>query len=137
MTIDNFFTWEMLATFAGCMAATILLTEFVKKLWDKAPSQIVSFVVALIILVVGQIVSDNFTVNEILLDIINAGAISLSANGGFDAIKRVFVGKQEDADMVGTLILDTKERQNSYIQFTDDPDSMKNGDNVALKVKKV
>lgn len=137
MTIDNFFTWEMLATFAGCMAATMILTEFVKKLWEKAPAQLVSFVFAMVILVVGQIATGKFSANEILLDIVNAVTISLASNGGFDAVKRIFVGEEEDADMVGTIVLDQKDKGNSYVQFNSEPDALEDGQNIAMKVKKV
>ena len=88
--MDNFFTWDMLATFAGCMAATIVLTEFTKKFVKIIPAQVISFIYALAILIVGQVVTKTFTPADILLDIVNAVTVSLSANGGFDAIKGDF-----------------------------------------------
>lgn len=129
--MDNFFTWEMLATFAGCMAGTIILTEFIKKIWKNAPAQIISFGFALIILVVGQLVTKTFDWNDLVLDVVNAAAVSLSANGGFDAIKGLFGKKASD---VGTLILDGTA---SYISFDDAPDSLEDGEVVKMTVQKV
>ena len=31
--MDSFVTWESLLTFGGCVAGTILVTEFIKKLF--------------------------------------------------------------------------------------------------------
>ena len=129
--MDNFFTWEMLGTFAGCMAGTMILTEFVKKYLTKIPAQIISFVFALAILVVGQVVAKTFTWNDILLDVVNAVAVSLSANGGFDAIKGLLGKKQLDA---GSLILDGN---SSYISFNQTPDVLKDGEEVRMTVKRV
>lgn len=137
MTIDNFFTWEMLATFAGCMAATIILTEFVKKFLKMVDPQIISFVFAFVILAVGQIVTGVFSWNDILLDAVNAVAISLASNGGFDAIKAVFGSKKAEAEAAGTLMLDANEPGNSYISFNDTPDKLENGEEVKLVVKHI
>lgn len=130
MTIDNFFTWEMLATFAGCVAATGIVTELLKKFIKKLDPQIISFVIAMIILVVGQLVAKIFTWNDLLLDAINAVVVSFAANGGFDALKRLF-NKDEN---VGELILNGTD---SYISFSDSPDKLKDGDKVEMTVKQV
>lgn len=135
MTIDNFFTWEMLATFAGCVAATGIVTELLKKFIKKLDPQIISFVIAMIILVVGQLVAKVFTWNDILLDAINAVVVSFAANGGFDALKRTF-NKDDDAT-AGTLILDKNEPGNSYISFNADPSNLADGEKLNLTVKSV
>ena len=136
MTIDNFFTWEMLATFAGCMAGTMVMTEFTKKMIKTMPAQIISFVYAMVILVVGQLVAKTFTWNDILLDLVNAAMISLSANGGFDAVKGLFSNKKDDKS-VGTLILDKDDQGASYISFEEDPNNLKDGEELKLTVKTV
>lgn len=85
--MDTFFTWDYLLTFAGCVLATGLLTQGLKKLTGKIPEQIVSYVVALAILVVGQLATNKMTGWDVAaLDIVNAMVVSLSANGGYDAI---------------------------------------------------
>lgn len=130
--MDNFFTWEMLATFAGCMAGTMVMTEFTKKIIKTLPAQFISFVYAMVILVVGQLVAKTFTWNDILLDLVNAAMISLSANGGFDAVKGLF-GSKEKTTNAGDLILDGK---NSYISFNSDPEGLKDGEAVKMTVKR-
>ena len=96
--MDTFFTWEYLLTFAGCTVATGLLTEFTKPLFGKAPTQWVSYVFALIIMIVSQIATGQLTSwNIAALDVLNAVVISLASNGGYDAVKKAF-GKQTDAE---------------------------------------
>ncbi len=92
--MDTFFTWEYLATFAGCVLATGILTEFLKKLLYKMPAQLVSYVIALVILVVGQFATGTMTGWDVaVLDLINAVVVSLTANGGYDALDTLFGGK--------------------------------------------
>ena len=85
--MNTFFTWEYLLSFAGCVLATGLLTQGVKRVLGKVPTQIISYVIALAIMIVGQIATGAMTGWELVaLDVINAMVISLSANGGYDAI---------------------------------------------------
>ena len=94
--MDSFVTWESLLTFGGCVAGTILVTEFIKKLFgEKVPAQLVSFLIAAVILFVGHLATGTFVWKEALLYLINAAAVSLSANGGFDAVKKI-VGKIDE-----------------------------------------
>ncbi len=96
--MDTFFTWEYLLSFAGCVAGTGLLTEFTKPLLAKVPTQWVSYVFALVIMIVGQIATGQLTGWDIAaLDIVNAAVISLASNGGYDVINRIF-GKKTDAE---------------------------------------
>lgn len=92
--MDNFLTWDVLLTFGGCVAGTALLTEFLKKQLPKINPQIVSFVLAAMLLIVGHIATGTFAWAELPLYLINAVAVSLSSNGGFDAAKELF-GKTE------------------------------------------
>ena len=94
--MDNFLSWDALLTFSGCVAGTVLVTEFIKKLFgEKVPAQLVSFLIAAVILFVGHLATGTFVWKEALLYLINAAAVSLSANGGFDAIKKAFGGNKE------------------------------------------
>lgn len=94
--MDSFVTWESLLTFGGCVAGTILVTEFVKKLFgEKVPAQLVSFLIAAVILFVGHLATGTFVWKEALLYLINAAAVSLASNGGFDAVKKI-VGKIDE-----------------------------------------
>ena len=94
--MDSFVTWDSLLTFGGCVAGTILVTEFIKKLFgEKVPAQLVSFLIAAVILFVGHLATGTFVWREALLYLINAAAVSLSSNGGFDAVKKI-VGKIDE-----------------------------------------
>ena len=94
--MDSLVTWDSLLTFGGCVAGTILVTEFIKKLFgEKVPAQLVSFLIAAVILFVGHLATGTFVWREALLYLINAAAVSLSANGGFDAVKKI-VGKIDE-----------------------------------------
>ncbi len=84
--MNEFMAWETLLTFAGCVAGTALVTEWLKRIIKIEP-QIISSVVALLILVIGHIATGTFAVGDILLYIVNAIAASLASNGGFDAVK--------------------------------------------------
>ena len=134
--MENFLTWDMLLTYGGCVAATILVTEFFKKLFPKMIAQLVSFVIAAAILVVGHLATGTFSVNEVLLYAINAIIVSLASNGGFDAIKGVF-GKKEEAP--GQIIIDTTDAdgEGAYLSFETDPTQFKDGDLVTFRVKKI
>ena len=94
--MDSFVTWESLLSYGGCVAGTILVTEFIKKLFgEKVPAQLVSFLIAAVILFVGHLATGTFVWKEALLYLINAAAVSLSSNGGFDAVKKI-VGKIDE-----------------------------------------
>ena len=93
--MDHFLSWDVLLTFSGCVAGTILLTEFIKMLWPGVFPQLCSVVVAALILVVGHLAAGSFAWDEAPLYLVNAVAVSLSANGGFDAVKKAFGGKND------------------------------------------
>ena len=85
--MNTFFTWEYLLSFAGCVLATGLVTQGIKTVLPKIHAQIISYVIALVIMIVGQIATGAMTGwDQIALDLINAMVISLSANGGYDAV---------------------------------------------------
>ena len=88
--MDNFFDWTMLGSFAGAAAATGIVTQAVKGIFQKIPTQIVSYVIAAAILALATAATgaaSNWTGWALVP--LNAVVVSLSANGGFEAIKRV------------------------------------------------
>ena len=94
--MDTFFTWEYLLSFAGCVAATGIITQLLKNIFDKLPTQVVSYVIALAVLLVGQAATGKLNTWDVaVLDAVNAVVVSLAANGGFDAVKRIFVPKTD------------------------------------------
>ena len=92
--MDTFFTWEYLASFAGCVLATGILTEFLKKALHGVSAQVISYVIALVILVVSQLATGTLKSWDVaVLDVINAVVVSLAANGAYDAIDTLASGK--------------------------------------------
>lgn len=88
--MDNFFDWGMLGTFAGAAAATGIVTQAVKGIFQKIPTQIVSYVIAVVILGLATAATGGASDwTGWALVPLNAVVVSLSANGGFEAIKRV------------------------------------------------
>ena len=91
--MNEFFTWTMLATFAGAVTATTILTQFVKRLLSKVPTQVVSYIIALVVLVISTAAigsAEDWTAWAILP--LNAVLVSLSANGAFTAAQRITSG---------------------------------------------
>lgn len=92
--MDQFFTWETLATLAGCATATAILTQFLKDLVKKLPTQWLSYIIALVVLVVATAATGGATdwTGWAIIPF-NSVIVSLSANGAFDAVKRATDGK--------------------------------------------
>lgn len=88
--MDSFFSWDMLTTFAGASAATGIITEAIKGAFQKIPTQIVSYIVAVIVLTLSTGATTGFAAEWSLWAMvpINAILVSLAANGGFQALQR-------------------------------------------------
>lgn len=94
--MDQFFTWETLATLAGCAAATGIVTQLLKDALKKIPTQLLSYIIALLILSAATAATGSASDwrGWVILPL-NAVIVSLSANGAFVAMKRVTEGKKE------------------------------------------
>ncbi|HHV31126.1 hypothetical protein [Caproiciproducens sp. LBM24188] len=88
--MNEFFSWSTLATFAGCVAATSLITQFIKGLppIDKIATQWVSYIIAVILLLGATFFTGNLTWSSGALIPFDAILVALSANGAYSAIKR-------------------------------------------------
>ncbi len=86
--MNEFFTWAILATYAGATLATTLVTQLLKGIGfiDRIPTRIFSYVVALIILLAATFFTGALTWNTAALCVVNAVVVSLAANGAFDAV---------------------------------------------------
>ena len=78
---EGFFSWAMLATYAGATAA-FKGVGFI----DKIHTRIFSYVVALVLLIAATAFTAGLTVESAALCIINAVVVSLASNGAFDAV---------------------------------------------------
>ena len=88
--MDSFFDWTMLGTFAGAAAATGIVTQAVKGIFQKFPTQLVSYVIAVVILGLATAATDAASDwTDWALVPLNAVAVALTANGGYDAAKRI------------------------------------------------
>ncbi len=86
--MNELFTWEILGTYAGAVLATTLVTQLVKGIGflAKIPTRIISYVIALIVLLATNAVNGSLNWASAGLSIINAVIVSLASNGGFDAL---------------------------------------------------
>jgi hypothetical protein len=86
--VEEFFTWSGLATYAGALVATILVTQLFKEVSfiQKLPTRIFSWIVAFAILILANLFTGALTWGSAVLSLVNAVIVSLAANGGYDFI---------------------------------------------------
>lgn len=84
--MDKFFTYEMLLTYATCVTAVFGVTQFIKDIKGikRIPTKYLSFLVAVIIIILTNIATNQFKVANILLYILSSIFISMNANGIYD-----------------------------------------------------
>lgn len=90
--MNEFFTWEMLATYAGCTAFVGIVTQLFKgvSFVEKIPTRVFAYAVAVVILIAANAVLGTLTIASAGLCVVNAAIVSLAANGAFDALKNAF-----------------------------------------------
>lgn len=86
----EFFDWSTLGTIAGASAAVGILTQLTKNIpgINKIPTQVWSYILSLVILIVSQAVGGTLTIAAAGLAVINAAIVSLAANGGYELMQR-------------------------------------------------
>lgn len=83
----SFYTWGMLATYAGCLAATMIITQFLKPIWpQKIATQFLSYIIAVIILILANLFIGSLTWETAGISVLNAVVIALAANGAYNDI---------------------------------------------------
>ena len=100
MTME-FFDWGMLGTYAGAVLAVGILTQLTKGIkWiEKIPTQIWSYALSLVVLILAQVFGAGITAQSAVLAVFNAAVVSLAANGGYEALSRTASQKAvEDID---------------------------------------
>lgn len=85
--MQDLFTWNILATYAGAVLATALVTQMLKNIpgIQKLPTRVFSYIVAFIILILAAIFTDTLSLSTVLLTLLNAALVSFASNGAFDA----------------------------------------------------
>ena len=81
--MNEFLTWEVLLTFTGLVTTTYMVTEFTKEipLIKKMPTKYWSYIIALVLLFAVNLVTGSFKYEDIVLYLLHAIPVSLSANG--------------------------------------------------------
>lgn len=104
--MNEFISWPTLATYGGALATVLILTQFTKGLGfvQKIPTQIWSYILALITLITAHAFTDGLTLNIIVQSLFNGVIISIAANGGFSVVQSI-AGKATD----GKLLVDTSD----------------------------
>lgn len=95
----EFFEWSYLGTFAGALAAVALLTQMIKNLpgIKRVPTQLMSWILAVVVLILAHAFGGTLDAQNAVLCLFNGAMVSLAANGGYAALKRVMSGTS-DAD---------------------------------------
>lgn len=85
--MSEFFTWSTLATYAGAVLATGIITQLLKSLFRKVPTRALSYLVAVVILLLATQFTTGLTWEAAVLCLINALVVSLAAQGGYEVGK--------------------------------------------------
>ena len=96
----EFFDWNLLGTYAGAIMAVSVITEIIKDIpgIKRIPTQLMSYVLAFIVLICAMFFSGGFTVQNAVLALFNAALVSLGANGGYEAVQRVKEATKKTVD---------------------------------------
>lgn len=81
--VDNFMTWEALASFTTFTTVVFMVVEFTKELpcIKKIPTRYWSFIIAFLLLFVYKVHDGEFAPLDLVLYALSAMAISLGSNG--------------------------------------------------------
>ncbi|MGN1006741.1 MAG: hypothetical protein ACI4O8_09540 [Aristaeellaceae bacterium] len=90
----EFFDWSLLGSYAGAALAVAVLTQITKGIPGivRIPTQLWSYVLALVTLLLALIFGPGFSASGAVLALFNAALVSLAANGGYAAVERVKAG---------------------------------------------
>ena len=94
MDFNSFLSWEILATFAGVAACTGLLTQMLKSVTAKLPTQWLSYIIAVVLLVITTAATGGWIQPWTVWALVplNAALVSLASNGAYQAIVRTMKG---------------------------------------------
>jgi len=87
--MSDFIAWGDMATLAGASAVVLVVTSYLKGLWDDLPTQVLSYIVAVVVLFLSTAAAGgaaDWTVWALIP--FNAVLVSLAANGSYTAVTR-------------------------------------------------
>ena len=87
MLPNDYITWEFLGTFAGAVAATTLIVQFLKlqadKVW-KIPTRYIVYVIAFLVLLSYQVFFGRLTAQNIIITFFNAIIVTMASMGTYE-----------------------------------------------------
>ena len=91
MDFNNFFTLEYMLTPIGATTTTILIVQFLKEmpLLKQMRTKHLTFIVALLNILICSILTKGFNYNELYMIVINSIIVAFSATGGYDFNNKV------------------------------------------------
>lgn len=89
--MTEFFTWATLATSAGAVLLTGMITGGLKDFGfiKKIPTQIFSYVIALVVLLAANYFTGGLGVETAGICFVNAVVVAFASNGGYEAVTRI------------------------------------------------
>ena len=91
--MNEFFTWELLATYTGACLGTGVVAELLKGLFPAAPGRLLGYLTAAALLLLAQLFTGGLTLSGGVLALLNAALVALAAGSGYD-LARGLSGKQ-------------------------------------------
>lgn len=94
--MSEFINWATLGTYGGALTMVMILTQFTKDLnfTKRIPTQIWSYILAMVVLFPAMAFTGELTLNTAFQTLFNGVIVSIAANGGFSAIKRITGGNE-------------------------------------------
>lgn len=92
MEITAFFDWTYLATYAGAMVATGLITQLLKGTADKyigMPTQFLAYIVAVVILLLATFFTGALTLSSAVLTLLNGAIVAAATSGAISDVQRL------------------------------------------------
>lgn len=90
----NFITTDMFLSFLGCLTVVAIITQAIKHMpgADKTNPLWYTLIASILVSALRVIVIDSYTLQDIILGILNTFAIYLGAIGGYETIKQLAQG---------------------------------------------
>ena len=87
----DFITTDMFLSFLGCLTIVSIITQAIKSIpgTDKTNPLWYTFIASILVSVLRVVFIDSYTLQDIILGILNTFAIYLGAIGGYETIKQV------------------------------------------------
>jgi hypothetical protein len=85
--MDNFFSWETLATFVGATGAVVLLCQAFKLPLDKVwriPTRVFVYILSVLVMALANVFIGTQDIGAYVMILLNAAVVMVSAMGTYD-----------------------------------------------------